>query len=149
MKIEVGKYYVTRRGKTVGPVRPSAAYAFPDYPYTADGLTYMKDGSWIGPHGITDNDLISEVPPPSPARDQEPPKQVDGEGAETGKSDAQTYNLTRITPADFILSNNLSWLEGCVVDMVTCWRTRGGIAEIEAAIKLLQGLVERETAERT
>jgi len=47
---------------------------------------------------------------------------------------------------DYILANNIGYLEGTAIKYLTRWRKKGGINDIKKAIHFLEKLVEVEEA---
>jgi hypothetical protein len=41
------------------------------------------------------------------------------------------YKNMNIQPIQYIVSNDLSFLEGCIVKRITRWRTKGGVVDLE------------------
>jgi len=62
-------------------------------------------------------------------------KQVDG-----------THYKSTIECWDYILANNIGYLEGTAIKYLTRWRKKGGITDIKKAIHFLEKLVETEEA---
>lgn len=52
------------------------------------------------------------------------------------------YKQFAIQPWDFILSNNLGYLEGSAIKYISRWKFKGGVEDIKKAIHFLQKLVE-------
>jgi len=57
------------------------------------------------------------------------------------------YAESAIQPWDFIVSNNIGYLEGNVIKYVARWRKKGGIEDLRKAGHYLQKLIEVETKE--
>lgn len=47
-----------------------------------------------------------------------------------------------IQPWDYIIANNLGYLEGTAIKYITRWKKKGGIADIDKAIHFLEKLKE-------
>jgi len=62
-------------------------------------------------------------------------KQVDG-----------THYKSTIECWDYILANNIGYLEGTAIKYLTRWRKKGGLNDIKKAIHFLEKLVETEEA---
>lgn len=62
-------------------------------------------------------------------------KQVDG-----------SHYKSTIECWDYILANNIGYLEGTAIKYLTRWRKKGGINDIKKAIHFLEKLVETEEA---
>jgi hypothetical protein len=52
------------------------------------------------------------------------------------------YKNKAIQPWDYIVSNNLGYLEGCVVKYVSRYKEKGGMQDLEKAAHYLQKLME-------
>lgn len=67
---------------------------------------------------------------------------------ETNANDIQVggshYKGKAIQPWDYIISNNLGYLEGCVVKYVSRYREKGGVQDLMKAQHYLQKLIEVE-----
>jgi hypothetical protein len=54
------------------------------------------------------------------------------------------YKLYPIQPAEYNIRNDIPWAEGDVISYVTRWREKGGIADLQKAIHILQMLIRFE-----
>jgi hypothetical protein len=54
------------------------------------------------------------------------------------------HYLTEIQPWDFILANNLSFLEGNIVKYICRYKTKGGVQDLYKADHYLKKLIETE-----
>lgn len=54
------------------------------------------------------------------------------------------YRTKAIQPWDYIVSNNLGYLEGNIVKYVSRWRDKGGIEDLQKARHYLDKLIEVE-----
>jgi hypothetical protein len=54
------------------------------------------------------------------------------------------YKNKAIQPWDYIASNNLGYLEGCVIKYVSRYKEKGGIQDLQKAAHYLQKLMEVE-----
>lgn len=54
------------------------------------------------------------------------------------------YKTKAIQPWDYIVSNNLGYLEGNIVKYVSRWRDKGGIEDLQKARHYLDKLIEVE-----
>lgn len=54
------------------------------------------------------------------------------------------YKTLPIQPVEYILANNLPFIEGCVVKYVTRWRSKGGVQDLRKARHFLDLLIEHE-----
>ena len=52
------------------------------------------------------------------------------------------YRNKAIQPWDYIVSNNLGYLEGCVVKYVSRYKEKGGMQDLQKAAHYLQKLME-------
>ena len=52
------------------------------------------------------------------------------------------YATKAIQPWDFIIANNLGYLEGNVVKYVSRWKDKGGVQDLKKAQHYLQKLIE-------
>jgi hypothetical protein len=52
------------------------------------------------------------------------------------------YENKAIQPWDYIASNNLGYLEGCIVKYVSRYKEKGGMQDLEKAAHYLQKLIE-------
>jgi hypothetical protein len=52
------------------------------------------------------------------------------------------YAVKAIQPWDFIIANNLGYLEGNVVKYVSRWKDKGGVEDLKKAQHYLQKLIE-------
>jgi hypothetical protein len=55
------------------------------------------------------------------------------------------YAKNTIQPWDYIVANELGYLEGNIVKYITRWRDKGGIQDIDKVIHYAQKLKEVET----
>jgi hypothetical protein len=58
------------------------------------------------------------------------------------------YKAMPIQPWDYIVANELGYLEGNVVKYITRWRDKGGLEDLKKAEHYLQKLIEVETAKQ-
>ena len=54
----------------------------------------------------------------------------------------QHYKRLAIQPWDYILQNNIGYIEGCVIKYVTRWRDKGGVEDLKKARHFLDKLIE-------
>lgn len=52
------------------------------------------------------------------------------------------YQCKAIQPWDYIISNNMGYLEGTAVKYITRWKEKNGIEDIKKAIHFLEKLIE-------
>jgi hypothetical protein len=55
------------------------------------------------------------------------------------------YKACAIEPWDYIVSNEMGYLEGNVIKYVSRWRSKGGIADLQKAQHYLAKLIEVNT----
>jgi len=55
------------------------------------------------------------------------------------------YKNLGIQPIEYMLANNLGYVEGAVVKYVSRWRDKGGVEDLEKAAHLLDILIQYET----
>jgi len=55
------------------------------------------------------------------------------------------YKKRAIQPIDYILDNDLSFCEGCVIKYITRWRDKGGVEDLEKAKHYLEFLIEKHS----
>ena len=55
------------------------------------------------------------------------------------------YKDKPMQPWDFIIANNLGYLEGNVVKYVSRWRQKGGVEDLRKAKHYIEKLIEVET----
>ena len=55
------------------------------------------------------------------------------------------YSKNAIQPWDYIVANELGYLEGNIVKYITRWRDKGGLQDIDKVIHYAQKLKEVET----
>jgi len=55
------------------------------------------------------------------------------------------YASNKIQPWDFIIANNLGYLEGNIIKYTTRWRQKGGIDDLRKVIHYAEKLIEVET----
>ncbi len=55
------------------------------------------------------------------------------------------YTDKPMQPWDYIIANNLNYLEGNVVKYVSRWRQKGGVEDLRKAKHYLEKLIEVET----
>lgn len=49
---------------------------------------------------------------------------------------------------DYVVSNNLGYLEGNVIKYITRWRQKGGVEDLRKAKHYIEKLIEVETGEK-
>lgn len=52
------------------------------------------------------------------------------------------YKAKAIQPWDYILSNQLGYMEGNIVKYVSRWKEKGGVQDLQKAMHYLQKLIE-------
>lgn len=56
----------------------------------------------------------------------------------------QHYKLNTIQPWDYILANNIGYMEGSAIKYLTRWKTKGGIDDLKKAKHFIDRLIEEE-----
>jgi Protein of unknwon function (DUF3310) len=81
--------------------------------------------------------------------DERPYPQVDGSAAMTGYPYAPSkqvggshYTKYAIQPSEYILKNNIGWLEGNAIKYLTRWKDKGGRLDLEKAKHYVELLLE-------
>lgn len=91
---------------------------------------------WIQWGGPRPNDIVGYRLPPAATK----------EGAALGANAAQVsgdhYASRAIQPWDYIVANNLGYLEGNVVKYVTRWKDKGGLVDLQKARHYIDKLIE-------
>ena len=59
------------------------------------------------------------------------------------------YKDKAIQPWDYIVSNNMGYLEGNIIKYVSRWKDKGGVADLKKAQHYLQKLIEVSEAPKT
>ena len=54
------------------------------------------------------------------------------------------YVSMAVQPIDYILANNLGFVEGCVIKYVSRWKSKGGVEDLKKARHFLDLLIEHE-----
>lgn len=54
------------------------------------------------------------------------------------------YKDLKIQPVEYIMDNNIPYMEGNVIKYVTRWRGKGGIQDLEKAKHYIEMLIEQE-----
>ena len=71
---------------------------------------------------------------------------IDESGVHTRANEQQVggahYATKAIQPWDFIIANNLGYLEGNIVKYVSRWKDKGGVQDLKKAQHYLQKLIE-------
>jgi len=57
------------------------------------------------------------------------------------------YSKNSIQPWDYIVANNLGYLEGNIIKYTTRWRNKGGVDDLRKVIHYAEKLIEVETKE--
>jgi len=58
------------------------------------------------------------------------------------------YAVKAIQPWDFIISNNIGYLEGNIIKYISRWKDKNGIEDLKKAQHYLQKLIETHDKER-
>lgn len=56
------------------------------------------------------------------------------------------YKQKAIQPWDYIISNNLPFLEGCIIKYVSRWQDKGGVDDLRKAQHFLAKLIETQVS---
>lgn len=59
------------------------------------------------------------------------------------------YKSLKIQPIDYILANDIGFVEGCCIKYVSRWRQKNGIEDLKKARHFLDILIEHEEARKT
>ena len=59
------------------------------------------------------------------------------------------YKTKGIQPVEYILANNMTFIEGCVVKYVTRWKDKGGLEDLNKARHFLDMLIEHTASQLT
>lgn len=54
------------------------------------------------------------------------------------------YKNRSIQPIEYILANDLSFCEGCIVKYITRWRSKAGVEDLKKIIHYAEFLIENE-----
>jgi hypothetical protein len=69
-------------------------------------------------------------------------------GANTNQVGGSHYAAKAIQPWDFIIANNIGYLEGNIIKYLSRWKDKGGIEDLKKAQHYLQKLIETHDKER-
>jgi hypothetical protein len=58
------------------------------------------------------------------------------------------YAVKAIQPWDFIIANNIGYLEGNIIKYISRWKDKGGVEDLKKAQHYLQKLIETHDKER-
>lgn len=58
------------------------------------------------------------------------------------------YKRNEIQPWDYIVANNMGWLEGNIVKYITRWESKGGMADLEKVKHYLEKLMENQRTDQ-
>ena len=58
------------------------------------------------------------------------------------------YASNQIQPWDFIIANNLGYLEGNIIKYTTRWRKKGGVDDLRKVIHYAEKLIEVEVIKK-
>nr|WP_315210780.1 DUF3310 domain-containing protein [uncultured Albidiferax sp.] len=59
------------------------------------------------------------------------------------------YKALAIEPWDYIVANNIPFLEGSAIKYLTRWRAKGGVQDLRKALHFVQKAIEVETQKGT
>jgi hypothetical protein len=54
------------------------------------------------------------------------------------------YTDMKIQPVEYILANDIGFIEGCVIKYVSRWRAKGGVEDLYKARHFINMLIEHE-----
>ena len=74
----------------------------------------------------------------------QPPLQKQ-QGANQKQEGGNHYKSKAIQPWDYIVSNNLGYLEGNIIKYVSRWKDKGGVQDLNKAMHYLEKLIETST----
>jgi hypothetical protein len=69
-------------------------------------------------------------------------------GANAQQVGGAHYAVKAIQPWDFIIANNIGYLEGNIIKYISRWKDKGGIEDLKKAQHYLQKLIETHDKER-
>ena len=55
------------------------------------------------------------------------------------------YKSKAIQPWDYIVANNIGYLEGCAIKYLSRWKDKGGIEDLRKARHFIEKLIEVES----
>jgi hypothetical protein len=58
------------------------------------------------------------------------------------------YGKNAIQPWDFIIANNIGYLEGSAIKYLCRWKDKGGVNDLRKAIHFIEKAIEVETGEK-
>ncbi len=89
--------------------------------------------------------IIPKTAPSTPKPDFNPPaqapKKINAFDTQVG---GDHYKNMGIQPTEYILANEMPFVEGCIVKYATRWRDKGGLKDLEKIIHYAQILIENE-----
>lgn len=74
--------------------------------------------------------------------------EVEEPKANDGQVGGDHYKKKAIQPWDYIVANEIPYLEGNIIKYVSRWRDKGGLKDLEKAKHYLEKLIESETLVR-
>lgn len=122
-----------RVAPSVGPWNP---HLFGAPPYLFNAPYAMP------PFSPTNNDPVHTKVEPAPVKVDEPTQPPNVNDIQHGGTH---YKTMAIQPWDYIVSNNLGYLEGNAVKYLSRWRQKNGIEDLKKAIHYIEKLIEIET----
>lgn len=160
-KFEVGQVWLTRSGVQVliTEIRKDLSYPVVAS-FEGSRLTYTSEGYYYEDKEVDDFDLIEMV---SNSVESQPVNTIIGDSNSTIKSgesireDYQSkptsltvqeggdhYKTLKIQPVEYIVANNLSFLQGNVVKYITRYKQKNGEEDIKKVIHYCQLILELE-----
>ena len=67
------------------------------------------------------------------------------QGANQKQEGGSHYKSKAIQPWDYIIANNLGYLEGNIIKYVSRWKNKGGVQDLNKAMHYLEKLIETST----
>lgn len=138
MLLEEGKRYVTREGSVTNKLTTITTRQGAHFEGNVQGieLAWCLDGS----NSLNERyDLIEELRPPEP-----PSLSQEKKVANATQHGGTHYKKMAIQPWDYIVSNNLGYLEGNAVKYLSRWRRKNGVEDLRKAIHYIEKLIELE-----
>lgn len=71
-----------------------------------------------------------------------PPDTATPPSAFSAQEGGDHYKTKGIQPVEYILANDMTFIEGCVVKYVTRWKDKGGLEDLRKARHFLDMLIE-------
>jgi hypothetical protein len=154
LSLQLGKRYVRRDGKITHQLVEHRK--FTEFPFKdpATNYTYKPNGYYQEDEEEDSFDLIEEYIPPQPTPEQALSNNMDKlvavsqptssprEKANEVQVGGDHYKSKAIEPWDYIISNNIGFLEGNAIKYITRHKEKNGVQDIDKAIHYLMKLKE-------